>query len=912
MSLWWLLVVLVVWILVVALVVAPLAGPAALSYQAPIPIGALFDTHKDVVTRTGFMYAISTHNGQARRSGQGMIFHTELDDLDTDDSFKFASTMCQQMAGGIFAFYGRTSMASHQIAQAFSREFNMPFIAMSHAGSASKPDHPYTVSILPHVADAIADLIRHYGWSRLDYIYDSYEGLYQVQYIHTLLNNLSYSVDITYSWLDDVNHVHDELRRLDKQNTRSEKNFIIDLSTQNAYRVVLSQIPEVGMNRMGYNYLLATMDMATLDLQRFRHGGVNITGFQLINYSDPYVQEFVRAWSTVEPTVWPGAGNNKIELAAALSVDALEAFRRALDNMVKRQHNVFLSTFRRGVVYNRNLTQGIPCYTRPAIPWMHGPVMMLAFKEITFDGLTGHVNFDGRGYRKNYKLDIVTVSLDKGPHKTGEWHSERGLLQEMTVRRQRPVNNTRPRSVQVISSILTKPFLMVKKGPGPSGKPLTGNNRYEGYCKDLTDELQGYLRMDYVLKPVNDGEFGKELPNGTWTGVVGDLRRGEADMAVAPLTITADRERVIDFAKPFMNIAISMMIKRPEKQKPGVFAFMEPFSIPLWSCIVIAYVTVSVVVYLVSKFSPYEWSNRSYRYDRVVKYDFNLGNSFWFSMEALMLQGSDHCPRSVAGRVIGGAWWFFVLIVITSYTANLAAFLTVERMLHPIETADDLATQTEITYGLVDGGSTRKFFETSQVPTYQRMWNYMKTAQPPVFVKTVEEGVQRVRDSKGKYAFLIESSMNNYYNNRKPCDTARVGGDLNLEGFGIAMPHGSDLKEIITYATLKMKEDGTLHRLETKWWYEKGECGSNTGHRESNKRSLSLSNVAGVFYILITGLVLAIVLGLVEIYLNKRYSAKAQEQIMARTRTQTTIAETPPAEQINGLLEPYKILRHPR
>lgn len=39
------------------------------------------------------------------------------------------------------------------------------------------------------------------------------------------------------------------------------------------------------------------------------------------------------------------------------------------------------------------------------------------------------------------------------------------------------------------------------------------------------------------------------------------------------------------------------------------------------------------------------------------------------------------------------------------------------------------------------------------------------------------------------------------------------------------------LREMISYATLKMKEDGTLHRLETKWWYEKGECGSDAGHR---------------------------------------------------------------------------------
>jgi len=48
----------------------------------------------------------------------------------------------------------------------------------------------------------------------------------------------------------------------------------------------------------------------------------------------------------------------------------------------------------------------------------------------------------------------------------------------------------------------------------------------------------------------------------------------EADIAVAPLTITSIRERVIDFSKPFMNLGISIMIKKPEKQKPGVFSFM--------------------------------------------------------------------------------------------------------------------------------------------------------------------------------------------------------------------------------------------------------------------------------------------------------------------------------------------------
>lgn len=66
--------------------------------------------------------------------------------------------------------------------------------------------------------------------------------------------------------------------------------------------------------------------------------------------------------------------------------------------------------------------------------------------------------------------------------------------------------------------------------------------------------------------------------------------------------------------------------------------------------------------------------------------------------------------RSLSGRIVGGVWWFFTLIIISSYTANLAAFLTVERMVSPIESAEDLAKQSEIAYGTLDSGSTKEFF----------------------------------------------------------------------------------------------------------------------------------------------------------------------------------------------------------
>ena len=66
--------------------------------------------------------------------------------------------------------------------------------------------------------------------------------------------------------------------------------------------------------------------------------------------------------------------------------------------------------------------------------------------------------------------------------------------------------------------------------------------------------------------------------------------------------------------------------------------------------------------------------------------------------------------RAISTRMVAGMWWFFTLIMISSYTANLAAFLTVERMETPIESAEDLSKQTKIKYGCVESGSTGAFF----------------------------------------------------------------------------------------------------------------------------------------------------------------------------------------------------------
>jgi len=123
--------------------------------------------------------------------------------------------------------------------------------------------------------------------------------------------------------------------------------------------------------------------------------------------------------------------------------------------------------------------------------------------------------------------------------------------------------------------------------------------------------------------------------------------RQEADVAMAPLTISSMRERVVDFSKPFMQLGISIMIKKPEKQKPGVFSFMDPLDRYIWFCIMLSYLGVSFVLFLVSRFSPSEWQIEDRETGPSFTNDFNVYNSLWFSLAALLRQGCDISPRSV-------------------------------------------------------------------------------------------------------------------------------------------------------------------------------------------------------------------------------------------------------------------------
>ena len=122
-----------------------------------------------------------------------------------------------------------------------------------------------------------------------------------------------------------------------------------------------------------------------------------------------------------------------------------------------------------------------------------------------------------------------------------------------------------------------EPFTMLNMSVVKNITAATANGQYftfdelYGYCVDLARLIcEKKLNISCKFRIVKDNAFGnKPVTDQQWNGMVGELVRHEADLAIAPLTITSQRESVVDFSKPWMNLGISILIRKPEKTKPG-------------------------------------------------------------------------------------------------------------------------------------------------------------------------------------------------------------------------------------------------------------------------------------------------------------------------------------------------------
>ncbi|KAK3751825.1 hypothetical protein QZH41_013283 [Actinostola sp. cb2023] len=430
----------------------------------------------------------------------------------------------------------------------------------------------------------------------------------------------------------------------------------------------------------------------------------------------------------------------------------------------------------------------------------------------------------------------------------------------------------------IVTSILDSPYMELKKNQ----TNLKGNDRYQGFGFDMIKVLAERLMFKYQIVISKETSYGAPI-GGEWKGLVGELINQNADIAVGPITITAEREEVIDFSKPFLDFRIAMILTKPKGEEVNLFAFLLPFEEQLWLCVCAIVGTVTVIMYILDRFSPYGYRAEAKETGEGDGNEFGLSNSLWFATGSILQQGADTTPKAGSGRVLAASFWLFTLILISTYTANLAAYFTAKNTKSSINSLEDLVGQEKVRYGVLNGGSLYTFFENSKVRTYKKMFGKMKTLN--TFVGSTSIGVNISR--QGDFAYLTDQPSLDYYNQRKPCNTMLVKNLLDAKSYAIGLQKNSEWTNKLPspplshyriqlidnqklqvnyrdhFVPFKLREEGEIEKMRLRWWDDRSECPPSSA-TDSAPTRLALHHLAGVFIILGGGAAISLALLFVE------------------------------------------------
>ncbi|XP_033607884.1 glutamate receptor ionotropic, kainate 1 isoform X11 [Cryptotermes secundus] len=888
-----------------------LSGVAAL--PPLIKIGAIFtEDQKDSSAELAFKYAVYRINKDRHILPRTTLVY-DIQHVPRDDSFHASKKACQLVNFGVQAVFGPSDPLLGAHIHSICDALDIPHLEARLDLDADYKEFSINLHpAQPLLNSAFQDVMAFLNWTKVAIVYEEDYGLIKLRELVRAPGNRDVEVHLRQADPDSYRAVLKEIKSKDIHN------MVVDTNPYHMH-LFLRGILQLQMNDYKYHYLFTTFDIETFDLEDFKYNFVNMTAFRVVDAENVGVREILKDMERFQP-VGHSILNKSLIIQAepALMFDSVHVFAVGLQ-MLEQSHTLRLSN--------------VSC--EEELPWDGGLSLINYINSVEMRGLTGPIEFK-EGRRIQFKLDLLKLK-QHALVKVGEWSPGAGVnvtdrsaffdpgtmnvtLVVITIpespfvmmhQGKNYTGNSRfygfcvdllNRTAQYVgfdyilelapdrkygaqdpvSGEWNGMVLQLMKHETPyvmhrAQGNLTGNARYEGFCIDLLKEIAAMVGFEYHIELVPDGKYGVyDLESGEWNGIVRQLMDKKADLAVGSMTINYARESVIDFTKPFMNLGISILFKVPTDKESTFFTFMDPLGLDIWLLALAAFSLAFFTLFALARFSPYEWRNpRPWlpRPDYLVN-QFSLANSFWFITGTLLRQGSGVNPKATSTRIVGGIWWFFTLIIISSYTANLAAFLTVERMITPIENAEDLAGQTEISYGTLESGSTMTFFRDSMIETYKKMWRFMENKKPSVFVPTYEEGIQRVLE--GNYAFLMESTMLDYIVQRD-CNLTQIGGLLDSKGYGIATPMGSPWRDKISLAILELQERGEIQMLYDKWWKNPGDtCTRNEKGKESKANALGVDNIGGVFVVLLCGLAVAVIVAIFEFCYNSKRNTQAE------------------------------------
>ena len=195
---------------------------------------------------------------------------------------------------------------------------------------------------------------------------------------------------------------------------------------------------------------------------------------------------------------------------------------------------------------------------------------------------------------------------------------------------------------------------------------------------ELLEELLKRTSFTPRLHFVKDGKFGsKDTITKNWNGMIGEVLRNEADTALYSLTITEARSKVVDFTFPFLASGSGIIVsKQREFLSPINDWFLKPFSKYLWIVTLCIFGVCLLILWTAERWNRrrvYGMNSRSAL--TVGRFAESMSYTWGIVVQKVVQEGG---PQTFGGRVLIGVFGFYMIILLSTYTANLAAIQVVQ------------------------------------------------------------------------------------------------------------------------------------------------------------------------------------------------------------------------------------------
>ncbi|XP_042149548.1 glutamate receptor ionotropic, delta-1-like [Ixodes scapularis] len=203
------------------------------------------------------------------------------------------------------------------------------------------------------------------------------------------------------------------------------------------------------------------------------------------------------------------------------------------------------------------------------------------------------------------------------------------------------------------------------------------------------------------------------LPNGSWTGAVGNVQRREVDMTMAPMIQSYSRMQVGQYGVPIMYVQFGIL-SGSGVGTSNVFGYILTFDWKVWALILSAIPILALLMALSnwvrSKMTPKQLAHE-------------MHDNGWELFRNLLYESSPKDRSQMSSRIVLTAWFMAVLVIANSFAGHLKSSMAIKNEPAQVDSVRDVAYAKGRLRPIVWKGShCEAFLSTSRSPELSRVW----------------------------------------------------------------------------------------------------------------------------------------------------------------------------------------------